>query len=349
MQDFQKAYANYKPYVKHQIFYREAFMAPGLTKVAAAFEPIDKAVKEGVKKDSIDKLCKRAMMVRNNTMSNVFIPLDQKIFSALNLMFYQDVPKGQHPDIFSKVIFAKYGSDNWQKTFDDYAAYVYGNSILLDSSRFAGSCNADNVKSILADPAVEHAISVIRNYKQYYEPKVLEYNYEMFELNRAYQGALLEKNPNMYPDANSTMRLTYGKVASYSPKDAVFYNYYTLADGLLEKYKPGHKEFDLQSKIVDLLKNRDYKAYEDRELGGLVTCFITNNDITGGNSGSPVMNANGELIGCAFDGNWEAMSGDIAFDKRYKRTICADIRYILWVVDKVLGGRKLLDEMTIRN
>ena len=172
----------------------------------------------------------------------------------------------------------------------------------------------------------------------------------MTDLNKAYQEALLEKNKGklMYPDANSTMRVTYGKVSSYSPKDAIFYNYYTLADGLLQKYKPGDSEFDLQSEIVDLLKNRDYGTYEDRRLGGLVTCFITNNDITGGNSGSPVINADGELIGCAFDGNWEAMSGDIAFDQRFKRTISVDIRYILWTIDKVLKGKRLIDEMTLK-
>jgi hypothetical protein len=156
------------------------------------------------------------------------------------------------------------------------------------------------------------------------------------------------KNKLMYPDANSTMRLTYGKVSSYAPKDAIFYNYYTLAEGLLQKYKAGDKEFDLQPKIVELLKTRNYGPYADADLNSLVTCFITTNDITGGNSGSPVINGNGELIGCAFDGNWEAMSGDVAFDQRFKRTICADIRYILWVVDKVLDGRRLMDEMTLR-
>jgi hypothetical protein len=145
------------------------------------------------------------------------------------------------------------------------------------------------------------------------------------------------------------MRLSYGKVCAYTPKDAVSFKYYTLADGLLEKYKPGDKEFDLQPRVVDMLKSRDYGTYEDKNLGGLVTCFITNNDITGGNSGSPVINANGELIGCAFDGNWEAMSGDVAFDTRFKRTICADARYIMWVVDKVLNGHRLLDEMSIVN
>jgi hypothetical protein len=152
----------------------------------------------------------------------------------------------------------------------------------------------------------------------------------------------------MYPDANSTQRITYGQVKAYQPKDAVAFNYYTTAEGLLEKYKAGDAEFDLQPNILDLLRNKDYGDYADKKLGTLVTCFITNNDITGGNSGSPVINGNGELIGAAFDGNWEAMSGDISFDQKYKRTIVADVRYIMWVLDKVLGGHAIMDEINFK-
>lgn len=351
MSDFQKAYAAYQPYVKHQTFYREAFLAPGLSRLGASFETLEKAYNARVSRDSIEVLCKRLLADRKGAVRNMNIELDKKLFAALNLMFYQDVPKSQHPAVFSNTVFRNFGSENWQRTFELYADDVYSRTALLDSNRFKSLCKADQVDKLLQDPAVAYALSVVNNYKTYYEPKVSEFNYEMFELNRAYQGGLLEKNKNklMSPDANSTMRVSYGKVSSYAPKDAVFYNYYTMADGLLQKYKAGDKEFDLQPKIVDLLKSRNYGSYEDKELGGLVTCFITTNDITGGNSGSPVMNGSGELIGCAFDGNWEAMSGDIAFDKRYKRTICADIRYIMWVVDKVLDGHHLMDEMSIRN
>ena len=349
--DYQRAYAEYRPYAKHQTYYREAFMAPTLTKLAMAFENIEKALDANVSADSLEKLCKRVKMARKGMLGNTNLELDQKLFAALNLLYYQDVPKAQHPAVFSNEVFDRYGSDDWQQTFNDYADYVYSHTALLDSVKFEEYCNAENVERLLDDPAVIYALDVVKNYKQYYEPKINEFNYQMFDLNRAYQGALLLKNQGkqMYPDANSTMRVTYGKVSSYQPKDAVFYNYYTMADGLLEKYKAGDKEFDLQPKVVDLLRNRDYGPYADAQLGGLVTCFITTNDITGGNSGSPVINGNGELIGCAFDGNWEAMSGDVAFDKRFKRTICADVRYIMWVVDKVLGGRRLMDEMTIRN
>lgn len=326
-------------------------MASALTKLGASFEQVGKAVEANESADSIENLCKKIVASRKSILKNINVELDKKVFAALNLMFYQDIPKGQHPDIFTSEVFEKYGSENWKKTFDDYTDFVYQNTALLDSTKFANLCHADFIRILLLDPAVQHALSEVKNYKEYYEPKINDFTYEMFDLNRAYQGALLEKANNklMYPDANSTMRVTYGKVSAYAPKDAVSFNYYTTANGLLDKYKAGDKEFDLQPKVVELLKTRNYGPYQDKKLGELVTCFITTDDITGGNSGSPVINADGELIGTAFDGNWEAMSGDIAFDKRYKRTICADIRYVLWVVDKVLDGRRLLDEMTVRN
>ncbi len=351
LQDYSAAYNNYKPYVKHITYYREAFMASWLMKVAAMYEDVEKQIKEKVADSVLAKTLKKIATTRSTMLKNADIATDQKLFAALNLMYYQDVPKQQHPTAFASEIFDIYGSSDWQKTFSDYAAHLYKKSSLVEDAIFEKFNTVENINEILNDDAIRFCLNVIHNYKDNYEPKTKEFGYEMFELNRAYQGGLLEKNKDklMYPDANSTMRLSYGTVKSYKPRDAVFYNYYCTADGLLEKYIAGDKEFDLQPKIVDLLKAKNFGDYVDRGANNLITCFITTNDITGGNSGSPVMNGNGELIGCAFDGNWEAMSGDIAFDTRYKRTICADIRYIMWVLDKVLGGRPVMESMTFKN
>src|SRR5690606_17063267 len=167
-------------------------------------------------------------------------------------------------------------------------------------------------------------------------------------LSKTYIAGLMQMHPdrNYYPDANSTMRLTYGTVKGYSPKDAVYYDYYTTLDGLLAKYVPGGYEFDLDKEILALAKEADFGPYANAE-GELVTCFISNTDITGGNSGSRVINANGELVGLAFDGNWEAMSGDIAFDTKYKRNIAVDIRFVLWLIEKYGKAQNLIDEMTL--
>jgi len=156
----------------------------------------------------------------------------------------------------------------------------------------------------------------------------------------------MQEDKNFYPDANSTMRLTYGQVLGYEPRDGVIYKYYTTTDGYLEKEIPGDNEFHVPERMKKLVLAEDFGRYAN-ENGELVTCFITNNDITGGNSGSPVMNGRGELIGIAFDGNWEAMSGDIAFEPELQRCINVDIRFVLWVIDKYAGATHLIDEMLI--
>ncbi|MEO8795328.1 MAG: S46 family peptidase, partial [Daejeonella sp.] len=168
-------------------------------------------------------------------------------------------------------------------------------------------------------------------------------------LDNVYLKALLEQNKGklIYPDANSTMRISYGQVQNYSPKDGITYNISTDIDGMVAKYQKGDDEFDLPQSLLDAYAKRDFRQYG--ENGTLPVCFISNNDITGGNSGSPVINGNGELIGLAFDGNWEAMSGDIAFDKNYKRTISVDARFVLWCIDVLGGAKNIIDELDIRN
>jgi hypothetical protein len=142
------------------------------------------------------------------------------------------------------------------------------------------------------------------------------------------------------------MRFSFGNVVDYQPKDGVTYNYFTTIEGIMEKMDPDDDEFKVPAKLVELYKAKDYGQYADKN-GDLVVNFISTNDITGGNSGSPVINGNGELVGLAFDGNWEAMSGDINFEKSIQRTISVDIRYVLFMVDKFAGATNLIDEMTL--
>jgi hypothetical protein len=152
----------------------------------------------------------------------------------------------------------------------------------------------------------------------------------------------------MYPDATFTMRVTYGAVKSYSPNNAIRYDYVCTMKGVLEKYKPGDAEFDLSPKFLDLAKKKDFGRYIDKGRNDLVVTFITNTDITGGNSGSPVINGNGELIGISFDGNYEALSHKIEFDKDLNRTINVDIRYVLWCIDKLGGAQNIIRELKIQ-
>jgi hypothetical protein len=154
--------------------------------------------------------------------------------------------------------------------------------------------------------------------------------------------------PIQYPDANSTLRLTYGKVRALpaDKRNDAKQNYYTTMDGLVKKYKAGDAEFDLPAKLMELHKSKDYGQYADAN-GYMPICFLSDNDITGGNSGSPVLNGKGQLIGLAFDGNIEAMAGDVIFDPKLQRTINVDIRYVLWLVEKFSGAKHIVDEMNI--
>jgi len=180
-------------------------------------------------------------------------------------------------------------------------------------------------------------------------PASTEYQTKTDLLKRTFLEGLMQykKDAKLYPDANGTLRMTYGNIKAYEPKDAVSFDYFTTADGILEKYVPKDDEFDMPPKLIDLLNKRNYGKYA--ENGELHVAFLTTNDITGGNSGSPVINDKGELIGVAFDGNWEAMTGDLVFDPELKRTICVDIRYVLFIMDQFAGAQNLIGELKIKN
>jgi len=204
-----------------------------------------------------------------------------------------------------------------------------------------------NAKTLAADPAVQmgDAIMAVMGPKR---EAVMGARKSMAEASKAYAASLLEwkKGEPSYPDANMTCRLTYGTIKSYEPKDGVLYKYYTTLKGVMEKEDPGNYEFRVPARLKEIYESKDYGQYANAD-GELVTCFLTNLDITGGNSGSPVMDADGNLIGLAFDGNWEAMSSDVMFEPNLQRCICVDIRFVLLMMDKFGGAGYLLDEMNI--
>ena len=232
----------------------------------------------------------------------------------------------------------------------DYNAYVdnmYDNSILSNRKNLDKFLAKPSVKAIEKDPATAYSRSKNEKLqelgKQYGE---LENGMEL--LHKAYIRGLGEmKQPvPSYPDANFTMRLTYGNVKSYSPRDAVHYNYYTTTDGILEKENPENREFVVPAKLKELIQKKDFGRYAMAD-GTMPVCFLTTNDITGGNSGSPVINGEGQLIGTAFDGNWESLSGDINFNNNLQRCIALDIRYVLFILDKLGNCGHLIKEMNI--
>jgi hypothetical protein len=350
MTRYAKAVSSYRPYALHSTYYAECFGGSAVAKMAAGTKKIyDLLNDKKSKKEAIDKAVNDLKNLRKGVMKEFDRATEQELLAKTAALFYQDVPQNQLPDIYQKLIFKQFAGDTPEKTFESFARYTFSNTFLLSDVKFEAFCNNPTTETLDNDPATQYAYSFMTNYMDNYAPKMAAYNASKNELAKQYIKSLMKKNEGklFYPDANSTMRITYGTVGGYSPQDAVHYDYFTTLDGLLEKYKPGDDEFDLPKDFLELCKSRDFGRYADAN-GDLVTCFITNNDITGGNSGSPMINANGELIGLAFDGNWEAMSGDIAFDKKYKKTIAVDIRFVLWLMEKYGKAKNLIDEMTLR-
>jgi len=224
---------------------------------------------------------------------------------------------------------------------------LYNNSILANEKNFNKVINKPSVKAIDKDPMKAFVASKNQlGAKLSNDYTIAKQGLE--SLHKVYVRGLCE----MYqpepksPDANFTLRLTYGNIKPYDPKDGVSYKYYTTLKGVMEKEDPNNPEFVVPAKLKELYTKKDFGQYAMAN-GEMPTCFLTTNDITGGNSGSPVINGKGELIGCAFDGNWESLSGDINFDHNLQRCIAVDIRYVLFIIDKLGDCGHLIDEMTI--
>ena len=267
--------------------------------------------------------------------------LDEEQFAKLFAKYQADVDASQHPSFFAHVD-KKYKGD-----FANFAAKMYAKSFFTDEARFNAFILAPNAKKLSKDLAAMSAGSIIQSYFSM-GAVTAESDAMLGKGNRLFVDGLRKMDPDKvyYPNANSTMRTTYGTIGDYVPADAVHYDYVTTLDGVIEKYVPGDHEFDLPQGLIDLYDAKDYGQYADKN-GDLIINFIHNTDITGGNSGSPVINAKGHLIGTAFDGNWEAMSGDIAFEPELQRTISCDIRYVLFIVDMYAGATHLIEEMDL--
>ena len=268
--------------------------------------------------------------------------VDKEVAAAMIRLYRQHAPEAMPLDSLGA------GYENfYELDIDGYVDHLFRSSVFTSRESYEKAVSDPEFK-MMEDPAMMLAIRTAGLIFQVY-PAIMAAQ-SGTEASRAYTAGLLEYNQGkpLYPDANFTMRLTYGKVLPYEPKDGLKYEYYTTLEGVMEKEIPGDMEFDVPARLKQLYEARDYGRYADKKDGRLHLCFTTDNDITGGNSGSPVLDADGRLIGLAFDGNWESMSSDVIFEPDLTRCICVDIRYVLFCVDKLGGAGYLLKEMKIK-
>lgn len=268
--------------------------------------------------------------------------VDQKVLAAMMKVAKERIPSQYLPDIFEKIDkkykgdYTKYAADVFKKT--SILSYDNVEAMLKDPKQYA---------KLKKDPAAELSLSVLISLLGLSQ-SMGDAQYDIAKGERLYFAGLKEMQPEkaLSSDANFTMRLSYGSVGGYRPYDAAWYNYYSTDKGILEKEDATSDEFWVQPEILEMVRAKDFGPYANAD-GDLQLCFLSNNDITGGNSGSPVFDKNARLIGLAFDGNWEAMSGDIAFEPDLQRCINVDIRYVLFMIDKWGKCPRLIEELTI--
>ena len=289
----------------------------------------------------LNSLAEKLLIASGKYFKDYNAATDSKLLAAMLELYRKDVPVKYHPSLLAEID-KKYKGD-----FTAYAGIVFDRSIFASQARVNAFLRNPSLKTLQKDPGYKLMLAFWENSNRI--DALTQASTELLAKGRRlFMAGLREMDPDkkFYPDANSTMRLTYGKVLDYYPADAVHYDFVTTLKGVMEKEDSTSWEFKVPPKLKQLYKQKDFGRYGKN--GEMITCFLTDNDITGGNSGSPVLNGDGELIGLAFDGNWEAMSGNIAFEPDLQRTICVDIRYVLFIIEKYAGAANLIDEMTIR-
>lgn len=339
LSDYEKSYKTLNDVINLKVYQSEFLRQVDIISVVYYMQVAEEVEKDG-NADRAEQIRNYAMGEADNLFSTKSLDIELETVEALLKMYLNDIPLEQRVGITRNLT---------AESVPAFMSRVRAFSIFSSAARYEAFTKNPSSKTLTSDPL----FILVRDMDMAYTKamsvqEVQDANASITKSNRLFVQALrlMEPKKNFYPNANSTMRLTYGNVLPYTTNEGKKYNYISNIDELMEKEDPTNPEFVVDAKLKELWKKKDYGQYANSN-GQLNVNFLSNNDITGGNSGSPVINGNGELIGLAFDGNWEAMSGDIYFEPNIQRTISVDIRYVLWLVDKCYGADNLIKEMKL--
>ncbi len=346
LEQYKSVYDSYEPYRLAASYVSELVFRTGIeiTKIAGSYNMLVSAIERGTNEEGFNRLKTSLQNNINSFYKDYYMPLDKEIAVKLLTMYKENVPLQFQPEIY-KVIDKSFKGD-----ISKYVDKLYEKSAFRDKAsaeELLNSLTPKKIKRLKKDPAFKLYTSFKDLYTNSIMQKYHELGLQLKELDRKYMAAQMEfeKDKLFYPDANFTLRVTYGKVKGYEARDAVYYKYYTTLDGVIAKDNPEIYDYNVPEKLKEIYKAKDYGQYKIN--GTVPVCFVATNHTTGGNSGSPVLNAEGQLIGINFDRAWEGVMSDLMFNPDQCRNISLDMHYLLFLIDKFAGAGYLLDEMTI--
>ena len=348
LQDFNEAYADYEKYRMATTYFTEAGLSIELIEFAANFAQITEVTKD-TPQEEIDELVNALRSATAAFYKDYYQPIDEEVAVAMLEAYRVAQPEDFRPEILNEI------DKKFKGNVNSYVNYLFSKSIFTSEekvNKFLDEFKPAKVKKLAKDPAIVAANSMMDFYVENVMAKSRECNAKINNLRRIYMEGQMKMIPEvypekrLYPDANFTLRVTYGKVGGFKPKDAVTYGYFTTLDGIMQKENPNIYDYVVTDRLRELYEAKDYGRYADKD-GSMHVAFIAGNHTTGGNSGSPILNAEGKLLGLNFDRTWEGTMSDLIYDPSICKNISVDIRYVLFLIDKYAGCTRLIDEMTI--
>ena len=348
LRDFTPVYEEYEKYRMATTYLTEAGLSIELIEFAANMAKLSEVTKD-TPQDEIDEQISDLRQATTAFFKDYYQPIDEEVALTMLTAYRANQPEDFRPEILNEI------DKKFKGDVKAYVDYLFGKTILTSEekvNKFLDEFKPSKVKKLEKDPAVVAVNSMMDFYVENVMPKSRECNNRINNLRRVYMEGQMKMIPevfperNLYPDANFTLRVTYGKVGGFKPRDAVEYRHFTTLDGIMQKENPDIYDYVVTDRLRELYEAKDFGRYADKD-GSMHVAFIAGNHTTGGNSGSPILNAEGKLLGLNFDRTWEGTMSDLVYDPSICKNISVDIRYVLFLIDKYAGCTRLIDEMTI--